>query len=236
MKFLAIIILSILLSEHVTAQPLKITNLTDSVYIVTTWRQLESGMFPSNSMYVLTDEGAILIDSPWDTTQIIPLMDSILLRHNTSVIFCLATHSHSDRTGGFRMFNEIGVPTYSTEMTHQLCIKNNEGIAQNTFVNDTIFEIGSVYFETFYPGPGHAPDNIVVWFPRWEILYGGCFIKSIESNNLGYTGDADLVSWAAGIEKVRKRYRKPSYIITGHQDWMSEKSLRHTLTLLKKGK
>lgn len=236
MKFVAILFLSILISGYSTAQPLRITNLTDSVYIVTTWHELESGMFPSNSMYVLTNEGAILIDSPWDTTQIIPLMDSITIRHNTSVIFCLATHSHADRTGGFRMFNEIGVPTYSTKMTQQLCIQNNEGIAQNTFVNDTTFVIGGVYFETYYPGHGHAPDNIVVWFPRWEILYGGCFVKSVESNNLGYTGGANLVSWVTGIEKVRKRYRKPSYIITGHQDWMSEKSLKHTLALLKKGK
>lgn len=215
---------------------LRITQLDDSVYIYTTWQQLETGPYPANGMYVLTREGAIMIDSPWDSTQVIPLLDSIRLQHQTSVRFCLATHSHADRTGGFGIMNAIGIPTYSTVLTQRICREKGEGMAMNTFVNDTTFEIGGVDFETYFPGHGHAPDNIVVWFPKWELLYGGCFIKSTETKSLGNVADANLTTWAAGIEKVRKRYKRPSYIIPGHLDWISEKSLQHTLQLIRIGK
>jgi len=236
MKRILVIFAVVLSATWSNAQSLKISQLFDSVYIVTTYNTYESKPFPANCMYVLTTEGAILIDSPWDTTQLIPLMDSIQVRHNQSVIFCLATHFHDDRTGGFNLLNELGVPTYSTTLTQAYCTERGEGIAKNTFSADTTFEIGGVEFETFYPGPGHAPDNIVVWFPYWGILYGGCFVKSTESKTLGYTGDADLASWKAGILAVKKRYKQPNYIITGHQDWLSTRSLQHTLKLLEENK
>lgn len=213
-------------------QGLTITPINDSVYIATTQRTLDTGPFPANCMYVVTKAGVILIDTPWDTTQILPLLDSIQVKHNQPVVFCLATHFHDDRTGGFNLLNELGIPTYSTALTKTYCIREHEPLATHTFVNDTTFDIGSVEFETYFPGAGHAPDNIVVWFPRWEILYGGCFVKSTDSPTLGFTGDADLVSWKAGILKVKKRYKQPSYIIPGHQGWMSEWSLNHTLKLL----
>lgn len=218
------------------AQPLKITQLNDEVYVVTTWHELETGPFPSNSLYVITEDGAVLIDTPWDTTQVLPLIDSIALRHKKEIVLCISTHFHDDRTGGIPQFNELGIPTYTTTMTRSLCEKNGNGIPSHTFLNDTLFTIADVTFETFYPGPGHAPDNIVIFIPRYDLLYGGCFIKSVESATLGNMADADVKSWLEGIKKVRKRYGKPSYIITGHQDFLSEKSLKHTQELLEKSR
>ena len=35
--------------------------------------------------------------------------------------------------------------------------------------------------EVFYPGPGHAPDNVVVWVGRERLLFGGCLLKDEEA-------------------------------------------------------
>lgn len=220
---------------HSPAQ-LEISELEDSVYIVTTYGRYGETLYPANSMYVLTEKGAILIDTPWDTTQVLPLIDSIKVRHNADLVFCLATHFHGDRTDGFNIMREAGVETWSSQHTYELCIERQHPLAEHTFSGDTTFVFGSLEFETYFPGAGHAPDNIVVWFPKYDLLYGGCFVKSVEAGTLGNLGDADPVSWAAAVKKVQKRYKKPSYIIPGHQEWLSRNSLTHTLKLLKTGK
>ncbi len=51
-------------------------------------------------MYLVTDSGAVLIDTPWDASQTKPLLDSIVKRHNKKVVVCITTHFHDDRTSG----------------------------------------------------------------------------------------------------------------------------------------
>ena len=80
-------------------------------------------------------------------------------------------------------------------------------------------------------GPGHAPDNIVIWFEKEKILYGGCLIKSIEDTTLGNLSDADIKAYATTIENVQRTCKKPKHIITGHNDWTNTKSLKHTLEM-----
>ena len=94
------------------------------------------------------------------------------------------------------------------------------------------FQVGKVKFQTFYPGAGHTADNIVVWFPKQKILYGGCFVKSISAKDLGYTGEANVPDWEGSIIKVQKNFKKPKFIIPGHQRWDSLEALNHTLELV----
>ena len=111
---------------------------------------------------------------------------------------------------------------------------NGNETALHTFENDTIFKIGSLTFEVFYPGAGHSPDNVVVWFPEKQLLYGGCFVKSTENNDLGNLEDADVTAWENSVIRVMRRYKKPKYIIPGHFAWNDPHALRHTLNLIKK--
>jgi metallo-beta-lactamase class B len=93
--------------------------------------------------------------------------------------------------------------------------------------------VGNYSFEAYYPGKGHAPDNIVVWVPQSKILYGGCFVKSTESSGLGNMSDANVQEWETSVQKVMKKYPSPAYIIPGHMSWQSKKSLTHTLKLIR---
>jgi metallo-beta-lactamase class B len=68
----------------------------------------------------------------------------------------------------------------------------------------------------------------VIWFKKEKILYGGCLIKSVDDDDLGYLGDANKSEYATTIKNVQKKCRQPKYVIVGHGDWTNVKSLEHT--------
>lgn len=212
---------------------LSIAHLTDNFYVYTTYKMLSGSPFPSNSMYLVTEKGIVMFDTPWDSTQFQPLLDSLEARYHLPVVLCVATHYHSDRTAGFDFLKSKGIPTYTSKLTYDLCKEQNEKQAQFFFVNDTTFKIGNYSFETFYAGPGHTADNIVLWFGKYKILYGGCLVKSTESDGLGNIKDANITAWPGTIKKLMKQYPNPKYVIPGHMGWADNSGLKHTLNLLR---
>ncbi|WP_370637883.1 BlaB/IND/MUS family subclass B1 metallo-beta-lactamase [Flavobacterium wongokense] len=231
--------ISLLISMTAFGQPekpkLEISELTRDFYIYTTYGDPGNGsLYPANGMYLVTSEGVVLFDSPWDKTQFQPLLDTIQARHHQKVIMCIATHFHDDRTAGLEYYRQKGIKTYTTKQTDELSKVKNQPRAEYLIQKDTVFNIGQYHFETFYPGKGHAPDNIVIWFEKEKVLYGGCFIKSTETNSPGNLSDANIEDWIKSIKKVQAKCQNPKFVIPGHQDWSSKKSLQHTLAILKK--
>jgi metallo-beta-lactamase class B len=210
---------------------LKISYLTEDFYVFTTYNDYKGNRYPANGMYLLTSSGAVIFDCPWDTTQFQPLLDSIRIRHNKEVVLCISTHFHEDRTAGLEYYKRKGIKTYTTRQTDELSKKRGMKRAEFLIDNDTVFAVGQYSFQTFYPGQGHAPDNIVIWFEREKVLYGGCLIKSVEDKNLGNLADASTKEYARTVRNVQKKCKGPKQIIPGHNDWSSTESLRHTLKM-----
>lgn len=227
-------LLAMLFAIKATAQPLKITHLTGDYYIFNTWVTLDSGPYPANGMYLVTDKGVALFDSPWDTTQVRPLLDSIQARHHRKVVLCIATHFHEDRTGGLEILSRMGVATYTSLQTLELCRERKKPQPKYYFVNDTTFTLGNYSFSTWHPGAGHSKDNIVLWCDKDKVLYGGCFVKSKETQDIGNIADADLDEWRVSIQKTIDKYHTPSYVIPGHLDWTDNTALLHTRKLVKR--
>jgi len=216
-----------------TNSNLKISHLTGDFYIYTTFNSYKGNLVPANGMYVVTQNGVVMFDTPWDTTQFQPLLDSIKLKHNKNVILCIATHWHSDKTAGLEYYRQQGIKTYTTFLTDELSKKNNKKRAEFLMAKDTVFNVGQYSFETYYPGQGHTADNIVIWFKKEKILYGGCLIKGADDEDLGYLGDANVTEYASTLKKVQKKCRKPNFIIIAHSDWKNINSLRHSLMMAK---
>lgn len=213
---------------------LKITHLTGDFYIYTTYNTYENARVPANGMYLVTSDGIVMFDTPWDTTQFQPLLDSIKFRHNKDVAMCFATHWHSDKTAGLEYYKQEGIKTYTTILTDELSEKNNKKRAEYLMTQDTTFHVGQYTFETYYPGQGHTTDNIVIWFEKEKILYGGCLIKGVDDKDLGYLGDANVSAYATTLENVQKKCPQPKFIIIAHSDWSNINSLRHSIKLAKK--
>jgi metallo-beta-lactamase class B len=235
MRTIRTIIVFLFLTGKVCGQTadssLKISHLTGDFYVFTTYNLYNGSRIPANGMYLITDKGAVVFDTPWDTTQFQPLINSIQARHGKKVILCIATHFHDDRTGGLEYFRKYGSQTFTTRHTDELSKKNGMKRAEYLMDKDTVFKIGQYSFQTYFPGHGHAPDNIVIWFEKEKILYGACLIKSVQDNTLGNLSDASIPDYATTIKNVQSKCRNPKYIITGHNDWTNKNSLDHTLKM-----
>lgn len=213
---------------------LDIAHLTGNFYIYTTYNTYQESQVPANGMYLVADTGVLLFDTPWDTTQFQPLLDSIKARHHKNVIWCIATHWHSDRTEGLYYYRQQGIKTYTTVLTDEWSKKNNKKRAEFLIAKDTVFNMGSCSFETCYPGEGHTADNIVIWFGKEKILYGGCLIKGADAENLGYLGDANVTAYYTTLKNVQQKYPHPKFIIISHSHWNNLHSLKHSIKLAKK--
>ncbi len=234
-KHLALVIIlfqSLLVIGQSNDYVLKITQVTSDAYIYTTYKSYNNKPMAANGLYLVSDSGVVMFDTPWNSFQYQPLLDSIKLKHDKEVVMCISTHAHEDRTGGLDYYKGLGIKTYTTTKTDSISEKYGDPRAEFLIANDSSFSLGQYSFKTYYPGHGHAPDNIVIWIEELKVLYGGCAIKSTESYNLGYVGDADLKSWKGAIERLLIKYKDAEYIITGHQDWKNKNSLNHTLRLL----
>lgn len=214
-----------------TDSSLKISHLTGDFYVFTTYNLYKGNQIPANGMYVITNNGVVMFDTPWDTTQFQPLLDSIKTRHNKMVVLCIATHFHDDKTAGLEYYTQQGIKTYTTQQTDELSKTSGKKRAAFLIKSDTVFTVGQYSFQTYYPGAGHTADNIVLWFEKEHILYGGCLIKSAEDDDLGYLGDASVKDYATTIKNVQKKCKRSKFIIIGHGDWTSTKSLKHTLKM-----
>lgn len=217
--------------SQATRDRLIITPLTGDFYIYTTYNDYEDSRVPANGMYLVTNEGVVMFDTPWDTTQFQPLLDSIQKKHNKKVTLCFATHWHSDKTAGLEYYRQQGIRTYTTERTDQFSQQNNKKRAEYLMSKDTVFQTGQYTFETYYPGEGHTKDNIVIWFKKEKVLYGGCLIKGVDDETLGYLGDANVMEYATTLRRVQRKCRKPKYIIIAHSDWRDTGSLRHSIEM-----
>ena len=84
-KLYIFIILSIIIPFIGVSQqekPLLISKLTNNIYIYTTYNIYNGEKVPANGLYVTTNEGVILIETPWDKSQFKPLLDSIESKHH----------------------------------------------------------------------------------------------------------------------------------------------------------
>ena len=213
---------------------LKISHLKGDFYIFETYNYYKGSRIGANAMYLVTDSGVVMFDTPWDSTQFQPLLDSIKAKHNKNVVLCFATHFHEDRTGGLEYYRQKNIKTYTTFFTDSMSKKKGMKRAEFLMKNDTVFNIANYSFQTFYPGKGHAPDNIVIWFEKEKILHGGCLIKSVDDKTLGNLSDASIPDYATTIKNVQQKCKGFKYIITGHNDYKSKKSLKHTLKMAEK--
>jgi len=213
-------------------KPLEVRQLVKNIYVYTTYNTYQNSRVPANGLYVLTVKGAILIDTPWDTSQFQPLLDHIKRAHRQRVIFAIATHSHEDRTAGLVYYADKGIKTYTSAMTDSISSHSKGHRAKNLFTKDTSFVFGSVNVQTYYPGKGHTPDNLTIWFEKEKVLYGGCFIKSGDAEDLGNMNDASVTDWKVSIHKLKNKFQSARFIVPGHGNWTDGKGIRQTEYLL----
>ena len=211
---------------------LEIQQLSDSVYLHISYKFVDGfGLVDSNGLVVIVANDAYIVDTPWsaeDTEQLLKWIKAKGYIVKASV----SSHFHEDRTAGIEYLNAKAIPTYASKQTNELLKKAGHALAQYPFDGD-VFWLLNDKIEVYYPGAGHAKDNVVVWLPVQKILFGGCLIRAKETTTLGNTSDAVISAWSASVAKLQSHYGDAKLVIPGHGNIGSVSLLEHTRKLAK---
>lgn len=204
---------------------LKVQNIEKGIYVHTSFEEVDGwGVVAKHGLVVLENKSAYLIDTPITAKDTGKLVEWVAKR-GYNVKGSVSTHFHSDSTAGIAWLNSHSIPTYATELTNQLLKENNKEQAANSF-DGVSYWLLKDKIEVFYPGPGHTQDNVVVWLPEKEILFGGCFVKP---DGLGYLGDARLESWPQSAKKLISKYPSVKLVVPSHSEFGGRSLLERTL-------
>ncbi|AKK75029.1 carbapenem-hydrolyzing beta-lactamase BlaB-1 [Chryseobacterium gallinarum] len=205
-----------------------------NLYIYKTFGVFGGKEYSANAVYLITKKGVVLFDVPWQKTEYQSLMDTIKKRHNLPVIAVFATHSHDDRAGDLSFYNAKGIKTYATAKTNELLKKEGKATSTEIIITGKPYRIGGEEFIVDFLGEGHTADNVVVWFPKYKVLDGGCLVKSRTATDLGYTGEANVAQWPQTIARLKSKYGKAALVIPGHDEWKGGGHIERTEELLNK--
>jgi metallo-beta-lactamase class B len=186
---------------------------------------------PSNGLIAVLEKGLLLVDTAWTDAQTEAILDWGDRRLGRPWIGAVITHDHADRDGGLGALQRRHIPVAALDLTIAKLEKRGVHGVTRLFTAQTGEFKDPRGFEAFYPGPGHAPDNIVLVFHK--VLFAGCFIKSMEAKELGFTGDADLAHWPESIRHLMDRYDEVEVpVVPGHGAVGTDANFQHTLDLL----
>lgn len=212
--------------------PVKIVKLAPNVYQHISYLKLKVwGLVPASGLIYVDGKDAYLIDTPWTqsgTEQVVSWIKDNKLTLKAAVV----SHYHQDASGGLEYLNALGVQTYAYDMTNDLLQKQQREQA-NIGIRESVFSLLDGKLEVFYPGGGHAQDNIVIWLPGPKVMFGGCFVKSAKSTTLGNLEDASVQQWADSIDRVLLTYPDIETLVPGHGQVGDKTLFEHTKQLVK---
>ncbi len=211
---------------------LRVQKMEDGVWLFESDTDWNGSLISANGLIVTDGEKLLVVDTPWTEEQTGELLDWIDENIGLPVRYYIVTHAHNDRIGGIAEVHRRDIPTFGHEGSLELAVNQGFETPWVTFTDRLVIDLGDEAVTLFYPGPGHAPDNMVVWLGERRWLYGGCFLKSASSKGLGYTGDADLMAWPASLEALRMALPEPLVVIPGHGAVGGSELLDHTRQLL----
>ncbi|MGJ8664055.1 MAG: DIM/SIM/IMP family subclass B1 metallo-beta-lactamase [Marinicella sp.] len=212
---------------------LQVKPIDEGVYMHTSFKLIDGfGWVDSNGLVVVNDKQALIVDTPWsqnDTASLLSWISAQGLIPNASI----STHFHDDRTAGIALLKSKSIPTYTSELTHEMLLQEGKPTASQVFSGDHLKLLDGLV-EVYYPGAGHSIDNLVVWLPEQHLLFGGCLVRPLEWKTLGYTGDAKVQQWADSVKNVQSKFTTVNKVVPGHGEVGDEAMLTHTIDLATK--
>ena len=166
-------------------------------------------------MIVVDGEEAIIFDTPFEgevTTQLIEWTGKNL---KCQIVAVIPTHFHVDCLGGLSVFHDKGIPSYAYQKTLQLAKEQEFEVLQNGFGFSKLFKVGSIEVKCIFKGEGHTKDNVIVYVPNDDVIFGGCLIKSLKAGK-GNLVDANVEAWPVTVSSIKSDFPNIKKVIPGH--------------------
>ena len=215
-------------------QSVWVAKIAPNLWMHSTTHTIPGGIiYPANGLIVERVGGDLLIDTAWTPDQADLLISWAKKSLSTPITLAVATHFHDDRTGGVEALKKHGIRTVAHPLTCALAETHGMPVPESLrgFENDS-YRLDDDC-ELFFPGAGHTRDNVVAWMPKQQVLFGGCFLKSVTSGGLGNVDDAVIPDWAGSVRRVEHRYPSTKITVPGHGT-ITGNPVAQTLALLSK--
>ena len=211
-----------------------VARIAPQLWLHTTTATIQGGyVFPANGLIVERPRGSLLIDTGYSPDQSELLLQWSNINLASPISSAIATHFHRDRTGGIDGLKAHRIRTLASPLTCALAKEHALPLPEPIKgFGDTPYRFAADC-ELFFPGAGHTHDNIVAWLPKHQVLFGGCFLKSVTSDDLGNVADADIPDWPASVRRAHAQYPLAKISIPGHGS-IAGAPVAQTLTLLAK--
>lgn len=211
----------------------ELSRISEDVWMHTTYGEYEGSVVPSNGLLVETEDGVVLVDTPWTPEQTESLDELVRESFGVEIVGAVVTHAHPDRMGGAPYLRQEGIPITALQVVADRAAATGYGPVDTVLpASLATFAVGGTTFEVYYPGAGHTVDNTVVWVAEEGVLFAGCLVKELQAQNLGATAEADVDAWPASLRQVRDRYGAAITVVPGHGPWGDLRLADHTLALL----
>ena len=215
------------------SEDISLVRLTDKVYQhITAFQTQNWGKVYANGILIIDKGEAIMLDTPWNDEQTETLYNWLLNSMNVKVTSVIPNHWHEDCMGGLAYLHSQGVKSYANQMTIDITREKELPVPQQGFTDTLTVFLNDIEVLCYYPGGGHATDNIVVYIPSEKVLFPGCFSKDMKSKNLGNVADGDGTTWPGAIDKVLGRYPDAEIVVPGHGKPGGLELLEYTKQLL----
>lgn len=190
------------------------------------------GKVPCNGLVVRNGNEVIVFDTPTNDSSSLELIKWIKEKLQCKINAVIPTHFHSDCLGGLKAFHDNKVPSYANFKTIELAKLNNYTVPINGFSDSMIIKVGEENTITRFYGEGHTKDNVVGYYPKENILFGGCLIKEVDATK-GYLGDANTNDWSGTVEKIKKALPNIRIVVPGHGKYGNSTLIDYTIKLFR---
>lgn len=213
------------------SKDLTVTRIAENTFVHTSFKQTDDfGNVPCNGLVVRQGNDAIVFDTSTNDEHAQELIDWIRGSLHCRIDAVVLTHFHDDRLGGLKAFHDQGIPSYACSRTIELARKAGMTVPRNSFADSLTLDLGGEAVTARFFGEGHTPDNVVGYFPREHVLFGGCLVKELEAGK-GYLGDANVAAWPATVERVERAYPNVAVVVPGHGEPGDKTLLDYTIRL-----
>ena len=208
-----------------------ITQIGENSFIHTSYKQTDDfGNVPCNGLIVKDGNEVIVFDTPVNDKSAALLITWLTEKKHCSIKAIIPTHFHDDCLGGLGAFHKNNIPSYAYYKTIALAQENHYVVPENSFKESLTLEVGREKVSIAFFGEGHTKDNVVGYFPKENILFGGCLLKAIDATK-GYLGDANVAEWSNTVKKMKAAYPNVKIVVPGHGDYGDSKLLDYTINL-----
>jgi metallo-beta-lactamase class B len=216
------------------SEDLEVVTISDNSFIHISYLASPDGRrYPCNGLVYINDREAFIIDTPVNDQLTLDLINWIKNELGAEITGVIVNHWHVDCMGGLNQVNQSGIRSYAHELTCEIAGAKNLPVPAFCFKDSLIIKTGQKEILCKYFGPAHTVDNIVVWIPEDEILFGGCMVRALSANTPGNISDADLHSWPETMKKVIRRFGHARIVVPGHGKIGGPDLLTHTLELVR---